>query len=237
VPEFGSAPARTNPGTGDPVSILRTLRALLLATRGVVSGKGLPGPEAGGDPIVLFRRWWREAEDAGILLPESVTLATATPDGRPSARLVLLKDVTQAGFVFFTNYGSRKARELAANPRAALAFHWALLQRQVRVEGWVERVSQEESAAYFATRPRGSRLGAWASRQSQPIGSRAELEAQVAAMKARFVDDTIPLPPFWGGYRLVPDRVEFWQGRADRLHDRVLHSRTDAGWRAERLQP
>jgi len=219
------------------VSLLTTLRALLLATRGIVGGEGLPAPEAGGDPITAFRRWWREAEESGLLLPESMTLATATPEGRPSARLVLLKEVSEAGFVFFTNYGSRKARELEANPWAALAFHWALLQRQVRVEGRVERVSVEESAAYFSTRPRGSRLGAWASYQSEPLVRRADLEARVAEMKARYEGQDVPLPPFWGGYRLVPDRIEFWQGRADRLHDRVLHVRSGGGWRAERLQP
>jgi pyridoxamine 5'-phosphate oxidase len=217
--------------------ILTTIRAFLLATRGVMTGHGLPGPEAGGDPIEQFVTWWREAERSGLLLPESVTLATATPDGRPSARLVLLKGVSGGGFVFFTNYGSRKARELDANPWAALAFHWVPLQRQVRVEGRVERVSQEESAAYFASRPRGSRIGAWASRQSEPIASRSLLEEQAQTVRARFPTGEVPLPPFWGGYRLVPDRIEFWQGRADRLHDRVVHSRTAEGWRAERLQP
>ena len=217
--------------------ILATIRAFLLATRGVMLGAGLPGPEAGGDPIELFLTWWREAERAGLLLPESVTLATATPEGRPSARLVLLKGVSAGGFVFFSNYGSRKARELEANPWAALAFHWVLLQRQVRVEGRVERVSQEESAAYFASRPRGSRIGAWASRQSEPIASRALLEVQAQTVRERFPTGEVPLPPFWGGYRLVPERIEFWQGRADRLHDRVLHTRTPEGWHAERLQP
>ena len=219
------------------MAILKTIRAFLLATRGVLTGGDLPGPEAGGDPIEIFRRWWRQAEDAGVLLAESMTLATATPDGRPSARLVLLKDVSEGGFVFFTNYGSRKSRELAANPFAALAFHWAVLQRQVRVEGRVERVSKEESAAYFATRPRGSQLGAWASRQSQPIRQRSDLEARVGEIRKRFGAGAVPLPDFWGGYRLVPERIEFWQGRADRLHDRVLHTRTVDGWRAERLQP
>ncbi|MDH5316480.1 MAG: pyridoxamine 5'-phosphate oxidase [Gemmatimonadota bacterium] len=197
----------------------------------------MPGPEAGGDPIEIFRHWWRQAEDAGVLLAESMTLATATPDGRPSARLVLLKGVSEGGFVFFTNYGSRKSQELAANPFAALVFHWAVLQRQVRVEGRVERVGEEESAAYFATRPRGSQVGAWASRQSQPIRQRSDLEAQVEAIRKRFGTGAVPLPPFWGGYRLVPERIEFWQGRADRLHDRVRHTRTADGWRAERLQP
>ena len=219
------------------MSILKTIRAFVLATRGVMLGGNLPGPEAGGDPIALFLTWWREAEQAGLLLPESVTLATATPEGRPSARLVLLKGVSQGGFVFFTNYGSRKARELEANPWAALAFHWAALQRQVRVEGRVARVTEAESAAYFGSRPRGSRLGAWASRQSEPIGSRAELEAKVAELQERFGNGEVPLPPFWGGYRLTPERIEFWQGRADRLHDRVLHTRVGDGWKAERLQP
>ena len=219
------------------MSVIKTIRALVLATRGVLGGHGLPSPETGGDPIEFFRAWWREAEQSGLLLPESVTLATATPDGRPSARLVLLKEVSAGGFVFFTNYGSRKAEELEANPRAALAFHWAVLQRQVRVEGRVEKVRPEESEAYFSTRPRGSRIGAWASRQSEPIASRALLEANVQAMRQRFGAGEVPLPPFWGGYRLMPDRIEFWQGRADRLHDRVLHTRIAEGWQAERLQP
>jgi pyridoxamine 5'-phosphate oxidase len=219
------------------MSVLTTIRAFWLATRGVLGGHGLPSPEAGGDPLEHFQRWWREAERAGLLLPESVTLATATPEGRPSARLVLLKGVSRGGFVFYTNYDSRKARELEANPWAALAFHWAALQRQVRVEGRVARVTAEESAAYFASRPRGSRIGAWASRQSAPIAGRAELEAQVTEARNRFGDGEVPLPPFWGGYRLTPERIEFWQGRADRLHDRVLHTRVGDSWKAERLQP
>jgi pyridoxamine 5'-phosphate oxidase len=219
------------------MSLLKTIRAFVLATRSVLGGYGLPSPEAGGDPIEFFRRWWREAEEAGLLLPESMTLATATPDGHPSARLVLLKGVSARGFEFYTNYGSRKAGELDANPRAALAFHWVPLQRQVRVEGRVEKVTLEESEAYFRTRHRGSRFSAWASHQSRPIASRAELEAKVDEMRRRFGDGEIPLPPFWGGYRVIPERIEFWQGRANRLHDRVLHTRTTEGWRAERLQP
>ena len=219
------------------MSVIKTIRAFVLATRGVLGGHGLPSPETGGDPIEFFRAWWRQAEQSGLLLPESMTLATATPEGRPSARLVLLKEVSARGFVFYTNYGSRKARELDANPWAALAFHWVPLQRQVRVEGRVERVSQEASAAYFASRPRGSRIGAWASRQSEPIANRSLLEEQAQRVRERFPTSEVPLPPFWGGYRLVPERIEFWQGRADRLHDRVIHTRTALGWRAERLQP
>ena len=219
------------------MSVLKTIRAFVLATRGVLGGHGLPSPETGGDPIEFFRAWWRQAEQSGLLLPESMTLATATPEGRPSARLVLLKEVSARGFVFYTNYGSRKARELDANPWASLAFHWVPLQRQVRVEGRVEKVSPEESVAYFTSRPRGSRIGAWASRQSQPIASRAALEAKVAEAWRQFGAGEIPLPPFWGGYRVIPDRIEFWQGRADRLHDRVLHTRTAEGWSAVRLQP
>jgi pyridoxamine 5'-phosphate oxidase len=219
------------------MAILPTLRAFWLATRGVLGGHGLPSPEAGGDPLAHFLGWWRDAERAGLLLPEAVTLATATPEGRPSARLVLLKGISEGEFVFYTNYGSRKAQELDTNPWAALAFHWAALQRQVRVEGRVTRVSAEESAAYFASRPRGSRISAWASKQSTPIDSRETLEEQAAEVRSRFGDGEVPLPPFWGGYRLMPERIEFWQGRADRLHDRVVHTRAGDGWKAERLQP
>jgi pyridoxamine 5'-phosphate oxidase len=189
------------------------------------------------DPFELFNAWFADARRAGIYLPESMTVATATPSGRPSARIMLLKGVEQDGFVFFTNYESRKALELAANPHVALVFHWPVLERQVRVEGTATRVSPAESEAYFRTRPRGSRIGAWASRQSRPLADRAELEARVREHDARYPGDDVPLPPFWGGYRLVPDRIEFWQGKVDRLHDRLRYERVGDTWKTERLYP
>jgi pyridoxamine 5'-phosphate oxidase len=166
-----------------------------------------------------------------------MTLATADAAGRPSARMVLLKGFDERGFVFYTNYGSRKAGELDANPAAALVFWWPPLQRQVRVEGNVERVSREESEAYFRTRPLGSQLGAWASAQSQVIAGRAELERRLEELTARYGDGDVPLPPFWGGYRIRPEVVEFWQNRPNRLHDRLRYRRTPTGWTIDRLSP
>lgn len=217
------------------MSLRSALRALLTFGRGV--GRGLPDHEAGDDPIALFARWFDDAKRSGILLPEAMSVATATPDGRPSARMMLLKGVDRAGFVFFTNYESRKALDLAANPRAALVFHWAVLQRQVRVEGSVVRVPTAESAAYFATRPRGSKIGAWASRQSAQLESREVLEALVRETERRYPVEDVPLPPFWGGYRLVAERIEFWQGRVNRLHERLCYVSEGAGWRRFRLYP
>ncbi|MDT8342053.1 MAG: pyridoxamine 5'-phosphate oxidase [Longimicrobiales bacterium] len=213
------------------------LQALLTLGRGVVTG--LPDPAGDEDPFDLFRDWYRTAEESGLFMPEAMALATASADGAPSARMVLLKDFDARGFTFYTNYESRKARELDENPRAALTLHWAVLERQVRIEGTVHRVSQAESLAYFRTRPRGSRIGAWASAQSRPLAARADLEARVRETEARFRGDAIPLPPFWGGYRVVPTLIEFWQGRADRLHDRWVFRRGDAeaAWTVERLHP
>ena len=221
------------------MSRFKDLRAHLRAIRTLIRGvtRGLPTLEAADDPYELFDRWFRDAGASGLLLPESLALATASADGRPSARMVLLKGVGPDGFRFFTNYGSRKAAELDANPHAALCFHWSVLQRQLRIEGRVERLSTEESAAYFATRGRGSQIGAWASDQSRPIPDRTKLQAQVAEIEARFAGKDIPLPEFWGGYRLIPDRFEFWQGRANRLHDRLAYTPRDGGWEITRLQP
>ncbi len=217
------------------MSLKHVVKTALTLGQGVA--KGLPEAADDADPIELFKEWFQAAQDSGILLPESMALATATPDGEPSVRMVLLKKVDREGFVFYTNYGSKKAHDLDANPRAAVCFHWAVLQRQVRVSGSVERTSREESEAYFRTRPRGSRIGAWASRQSEPLPDRSELERRVKEYQERFPGEEVPLPPFWGGYRIRPVRIEFWQGRADRLHDRLVFHAEGGGWRSERLYP
>ena len=193
-------------------------------------------PPMGNDPIALVQDWLEEARTvAGE--PSAMTLATATPDGRPSARVVLLRGLDERGFVFFTNRTSRKGDELRENPRAAVAIHWWELGRQVRAEGGVEEVSASESSAYWETRPRGSRIAAWASPQSKPLADRDQLERRVAEVADRFDDGDVPLPPFWGGYRLVPDAVELWTHRDDRLHDRIRYVREGSDWRVERLAP
>jgi len=189
------------------------------------------------DPIVQFRQWYEHAGRAGTVQPDAMIVASATSDGRPSARAVLLRGIDH-GFCFFTNFESRKGRELDANPRAAALFHWPEVQRQVRATGPVERVSRDDSDAYWRNRPRESRISAWASSQSEPIASRDELDARAREVAARFGEDDIPLPPFWGGYRLVPDTIEFWQHHDDRLHDRLEYVREAGGsWAIRRLQP
>jgi len=189
------------------------------------------------DPIRQFHQWFEEATLSEIPEPNAMVLATASPDARPSARIVLLRGYDERGFVFFTNYESRKGRELDANPHAALVFHWHDLERQVRVEGPVVRSSAEESDAYFQSRPAGSRLGAWASRQSEVIADREILEARIRALELQYADGQIPRPEHWGGYRVVPTVLEFWQGRPSRLHDRLRYTRSEGGWLIERLSP
>jgi pyridoxamine 5'-phosphate oxidase len=189
------------------------------------------------DPIEQFRRWFAEAEATGIRAPHAMTLATAGPTGAPSARMVLLKNADAEGFVFFTGYGSRKGGELDANPLAALLFFWDPLGRQVRVEGPVERVSAEESDAYFATRPRAAQIAAAASQQGRVLANRAELDAGVTEVERAHADGEVPRPEHWGGYRLRPEAYEFWQHREDRLHDRLRYRREADGWMLERLSP
>ncbi len=188
------------------------------------------------DPLAQLRTWLDDARDA-TGQPLAMTLATATPDGSPSARVVLLRGLDEHGLTFFTNRTSRKGDELHLNPRAAVAMHWWELGRQVRVEGVVEEVSMDESTAYWETRPRGSQIAAWASAQSQPLVDRAELDARVADVEKRFAGGEVPLPPFWGGYRIVPESVELWIHRDNRLHDRFRYAREGTGWRGERLAP
>ena len=208
---------------------------------------GLDEADALADPIAQFQSWFADVLEADRHDPTAMTLATVDRDGRPSARIVLLKGYDERGFVFFTNYASRKGRELEENPRAALVFYWPDFDRQVRVEGTVERASREESEEYFRSRPRGSRLGAWASPQSTVIDGREELERRLREVEERFpagdagdaadIED-VPPPDFWGGYRLRPEVIEFWQGRPSRLHDRLRYSRLpEGGWKIERLSP
>jgi pyridoxamine 5'-phosphate oxidase len=201
---------------------------------------GLSEAQIEQDPFRQFQRWFDDALAAKLPLPNAMTLATVDPDGDPSARIVLLKGVEDGGFVFFTNYRSRKGRELAARPAACLVFQWSDLERQVRVDGAVHRVSAAASDAYFASRPLGARLSAWASAQSEKVASRSVLESSMDAVRAQHGDNP-PRPSHWGGYRVMPHAIEFWQGRADRLHDRLRYARdgkdAQAGWKLERLAP
>lgn len=205
---------------------------------------GLPGIVFGVDeaglppsPWPLFDRWYRLARRARVYWPNSMALATASADGKPSVRMVLLKGWDENGFVFFTNYDSRKGGDLAANPRGEICFYWNDLVRQIRAAGRVEKVSREQSEAYFHSRPRGSQIGAWASHQDREVESREALMEKVKAYEKQFAGGPVPLPDYWGGYRLIPDTVEFWQGRTYRLHDRFEYARAEAGWTIRRLSP
>jgi len=189
------------------------------------------------DPVERFQAWFREAEQAGVEVPEAMTLATASADGAPSARMLLMKGADEKGFVFYSGYVSRKARELEENPRAALVFYWRPLGKQVRVEGQVERVPEADSDAYFATRPRGSQLAALASQQSHRLDSREELEQRYAKLEQEYEGRDVPRPPHWGGFRLRPDSIEFWEHRENRLHERTCYTRAREGWHAEQLAP
>lgn len=201
------------------------------------SQKSLSESDVDADPVRQFRKWFDEAVAAKAHEPNVMTLATASPDGVPSARIVLLKDIDERGFSFYTNYQSRKGRELESNPRAALVFYWPELERQVRVDGTVERTSAEESDAYFARRPGLSRIGAVASPQSQVVPDRKFLEDRFAELEQRHPDGNVPRPAHWGGYRVVPARLEFWQGRPSRLHDRIEYVKEGARWTARRVAP
>ena len=199
---------------------------------------GLKESDADANPIEQFRTWFDEVLTSNLHEPNAMILATATLDGRPSARVVLLKGFDERGFVFYTNYEGRKGQELETNPHCALLFYWGELERQVRVEGRVRRVPDKESDAYFAGRPRSSQLGAWASEQSRPVGDRGALEHRLRDLEAEYEGRDVPRPPFWGGYRVEPETIEFWQGRENRVHDRLVYRRSeDGGWRRGRLQP
>ena len=200
--------------------------------------EGLSELEVDLNPFIQFKKWFDQALAAQLPEPNAMTIATATPDGKPSARMVLLKDFDERGFTFFTNYNSHKGQELAENPQGALVFWWAELERQVRISGYVEKVSETESDQYFHSRPANSRLGAWISNQSEVIESREVLERRLQEFKSKYENEEIPRPPHWGGLRVIPTEIEFWQGRPSRLHDRLLYSRLDNDtWKIERLSP
>ncbi|WP_017936806.1 pyridoxamine 5'-phosphate oxidase [Nocardioides sp. Iso805N] len=209
----------------------------LAAAREEYSRGGLSEADLASDPVEMFERWYVEARDAGVREPNAMVVATTDPDGAPSARFVLLKGFDRSGFVFYTNQASRKGRALAAEPRIALLFPWHDLERQVRIEGVAQELSPAEVAAYFDVRPRGSQLGAWASHQSAPVAGREELEKAYAEAEQRFAGADVPVPEEWGGYRVVPEAVEFWQGRIGRMHDRLVYQRTGEGWAVTRLAP
>ncbi|HEX5861083.1 MAG TPA: pyridoxamine 5'-phosphate oxidase [Nocardioides sp.] len=208
----------------------------LAALRAEYALGGLHESELAPDPTTMFRGWIAEAAASGMHEPNAMVLATVSAEGVPSSRMVLLKGVDETGFRFFTNLRSRKGSELGANPRCSLLFPWHPLERQIRIDGVAEELPREDVAAYFATRPRGAQLGAWASRQSSTVSSREELDEAFAAVEARFPDE-VPLPDWWGGYAVVPDAVEFWQGRPGRMHDRLVYRRTGTGWTTSRLAP
>lgn len=218
-----------------PGGCFMSLWTRCLSIRGVFFG--LSEADLHADPVAQFSLWYRFARRARCPWPSSFALATTGEENRPSLRMMLLKGVDGRGFVFYTHTQGRKASEMERTPRAAMAFHWIELLRQVRVEGRVEAVSREEAAAYFASRPRGSRIGAWASLQSEPLASRAEFDARVRECERRFKGGPVPLPPHWGGYRVIPEVIEFWQGRPNRLHDRFQYRRTEFGWVRRRLYP
>lgn len=216
----------------------RTHRLSLEDLRENYTMPGLNERDCDSNPIVQFETWFKQAQAADLKEPNAMTVATATADGRPSARIVLLKEVSDLGFIFYTNYGSRKAQDFHSNPRAALTFYWAELERQVRVEGRVEKVDRTKSEEYFRRRPRGSKLGAWVSHQSNPLNSRRELEARLKELESKYDgQEDIPAPEFWGGFIVIPEMLEFWQGRPNRLHDRLVYRRSESGWTLERLWP
>lgn len=203
-------------------------------------GVALPIPEhlESSDPITLFEDWFNDAKKSGLLLPEAMSVSSVSKDGQPSSRMVLLKSFDQDGFVFYTNYGSRKSQEIEENGKVALLFHWSVLQRQVRIEGTLEKISKEESEKYFHSRDKGSQIGAWASKQSQQLKHNDELKERVKAFEDKFAsEDQIPLPEFWGGWRIKPHYIEFWQGRASRLHDRLCFERDGESWQHYKLHP
>jgi len=212
-----------------------SIRARIYSLKGLLFG--VHESSINRDPFAQFNQWYGQARRTGLPLPNSFTLATVTPDGKPDARMLLLKGVDEKGFVFYTNYDSRKGGEIVKNPDAAMVFHWNQLFRQVRIEGRLEKVTAQESEAYFHSRLRGSQIGAWASLQSSTIANREELEKKVAEYELKFKGQAVPLPPFWGGFRLIPERIEFWQGRPDRLHDRLCFMREGDGWKMFRLSP
>ena len=217
---------------------METMPPDLTGLRNEYAAHGLRRADLHSDPLRQFGAWFAAALAADLRDVNAMSLATATPDGKPSVRIVLLKGFDERGFAFFTNYDSEKARDLEANPSAALAFYWAQLERQVRISGAVERTSREDSAAYFHSRPIGSQLGAWASKQSEVIDARRILDSRLTEMTERFGNGEIPLPPHWGGYRVKPDKIEFWQGRPNRLHDRFRYTRqADGTWLIDRLAP
>ncbi|WP_077285599.1 pyridoxamine 5'-phosphate oxidase [Cognaticolwellia aestuarii] len=217
------------------MTLFEKLRCLFTFGQGVALP--LPPIDENADPLTLFKLWFDEANKSGILLPEAMSVSSVGHDGQPSCRMVLLKEFDQDGFIFYTNYASRKSRELSNNDKVALLFHWNVLQRQIRIEGFVEQVSAEQSAKYFHSRDRGSQIGAWASKQSNKVQTATELADNVEYYTKKFAGQEVPLPEFWGGWRVKPNYIEFWQGRASRLHDRVCFERSTSGWDNFKLQP
>jgi pyridoxamine 5'-phosphate oxidase len=217
------------------MTLLEKLRCLFTFGQGVA----LPLPEIpeNSTPHLLFKQWFEEACQSGILLPEAMSVSTCDSNGQPSSRMVLLKDYDEEGFVFYTNYGSRKSHELSENNKISLLFHWNVLQRQIRIEGTVEKVSAQQSADYFHSRDRGSQVGAWASKQSKKLNSPNELKEKMAHFEEKFPSGEVPHPEFWGGWRIKPHYIEFWQGRASRLHDRICFEKQGDSWSQHKLNP